>query len=45
MAFRLFSRPQDGAPVIERKASATGRVAALAAGSGGWCGRRAIPGR
>ena len=34
MAFRLFSRPQDGAPVIERKASATGRVAALAAGSG-----------
>ena len=34
MAFRLFSRPQDGAPVIERKASATGRVAALAAGAG-----------
>ena len=37
MAFRLFAREEKAAmpiPVVERKASATGRVAALAAGSG-----------
>ncbi|MGP9806006.1 phage portal protein [Paracoccus sp. NSM] len=34
MAFRLFSREARGAPVPERKASATGRVVALASGSG-----------
>ena len=34
MAFRLFSRQPGAAPALERKASATGRVAALAAGSG-----------
>ncbi|MDO5604293.1 MAG: phage portal protein [Paracoccus sp. (in: a-proteobacteria)] len=34
MGFRLFSRAPGAAPVPERKASASGRVAALAAGSG-----------
>ena len=34
MAFRLFSRQPGAAPALERKASATGRVAAIAAGSG-----------
>ncbi|MFV0292837.1 MAG: phage portal protein [Paracoccus sp. (in: a-proteobacteria)] len=34
MAFRLFSRRQEAVSVIEKKASASGRVAALAAGYG-----------
>ncbi|MDF3605700.1 phage portal protein [Paracoccus sp. DMF-8] len=34
MAFRLFGRAEQPAPVVEKKASATGRVVALAAGSG-----------
>ena len=34
MAFRMFSRQPETAPVMERKASATGRVAALASGGG-----------
>lgn len=35
MAFRLFSREEKTTPVPERKASATGRVVALAAGAAG----------
>ncbi|WP_295044427.1 phage portal protein [uncultured Paracoccus sp.] len=34
MAFRLFSREEKQAPALERKASATGRVVALASGAG-----------
>ena len=34
MAFRMFSRRPEAAPALERKASATGRVAALAGGGG-----------
>ncbi len=34
MAFRLFSREEKTSPAPERKASATGRVVALAAGAG-----------
>lgn len=34
MAFRLFGRARQPAPEIERKASATGKIVALAAGSG-----------
>ncbi|MEC9104022.1 MAG: phage portal protein, partial [Pseudomonadota bacterium] len=34
MAFRLFTREGKNAPAPERKASATGRVVALASGSG-----------
>ena len=34
MAFRLFSREEKAAPVVEKKASATGRVVAFASGTG-----------
>lgn len=34
MAFRLFGRAEQPAPLVEKKASATGRVVALATGSG-----------
>ncbi|WEF23495.1 phage portal protein [Paracoccus sp. S3-43] len=34
MAFRLFAREEKQAPPLERKASATGRVVALAGGAG-----------
>lgn len=34
MAFRLFGRADQPVPVVEKKASATGRVVALATGSG-----------
>ncbi|WP_299838595.1 phage portal protein [uncultured Paracoccus sp.] len=34
MAFRLFSREGKAPPVVEKKASATGRVVAFASGSG-----------
>ena len=42
MAFRWFGREAAPVEIEKKKASATGKLVALAAGSGGWCGRRGI---